>query len=167
MQTRYGKARVKITDTKNKYETYIIVNVISDVTTPQLKVEDNFTLALKENGIVWAFGNGENGKLGNGSEENSNEPVQVIKDDETELKNILDIGIGKNSGIAVNSNGEVYTWGKTISSNADEDGEDTGAVNKKAKKVEGLSNICKVEAKNENYYAIDDLRKVIYMGQWI
>ena len=165
MQTKYGKTRVKITDTKNKYETYIIVNVISDVTVPQLKVEDDFTLALKANGTVWAFGNGENGKLGNGNEENSNEPVQVIKEDKTELKNILDIGIGKNSGIAVNSNGEVYTFGKTISSSVD--GEDTETVSNKAKKVDGLSNICKVEAKDENYYAVDDLRKVIYMGQRI
>ncbi len=110
-----GKTKIKITDNDNGYSTYIIVNVTkAGLTTPQIKAGTDFTIALKANGTVWSFGNNKNGQLGNNTQENSNEPVQVLINDTEELENIVDIGAGENSGVALNSSGEVYTWGLNV-----------------------------------------------------
>lgn len=108
-----GLAKVKITDETNEYSTYLIVEVIDGFTKSAIKIGTDFTLALKENGTVWAYGD-------NGIEV-SNKPIQVMANGE-ELKNIIDIGVGNKISIALNNNGEVFTWGiyKHLDENSNE-----------------------------------------------
>ena len=179
-----GKTKIKITDETNGYSTYIIVNVTKEgLTIPQIKSGTDFTIALKANGTVWSFGKNTNGQLGNNTQENSNEPVQVIISDTEVLDNIVDIAAGESSAIAVNSSGEVYTWGLNVKDVEEEIQQDEEDGNEKeesepkteivrykentltAIKVNGLSKIEKVECHNNNFYAVDSDGKLYIWGE--
>lgn len=127
-----GTTRVKVTDLTNEYTTYIIVKVINGKVASQIKEGTDFTLALKENGTVWAYGN--NGILA------VNEPTQIMISNQ-ELKNIVDIGAGNKISIALSDSGKVYTW---------------SSANKEPKLEENLSNIIKVDAYEDKFLAIDN-----------
>lgn len=134
-----GTTKVKITDETNKYSTYVIFEIIDGETSSQIKAGDTFTLALKENGKVWTFG--DNGII------KTNEPTQIINEI-GELKNIVDIGAGNKISIAVNEAGEVFTWGKCYEGN-------TEKIIKEPKKEESLTDVISVDANGENFYAVD------------
>ena len=164
-----GKTKIEITDEDNGYSTYIIVNVTSeDLTIPQIKAGTDFTVTLKANGTVWTFGKNTNGQLGNDSTLNSNEPVQVLTNDLEALENIVDIAAGENSAVAVNSLGEVYTWGLNLGQVEEQIEQETEEGIETitqivdytenqltATKVEGLTNIVQVESYKNNFYAVD------------
>jgi len=159
---KIGTTKVKITDLDNGYSTYIIVDVITGETKSQIEQGSNFTIALKENGTVWEYGYGV-----------GNEPTEVMQG-LNEFKNIMDIGAGNTSRIALSKNGEVYIWG-TYKRNKEETKEDengniiitTTEVSETIKepgKVEGLENIISVDSFGENFYAVTENRRSIYMG---
>lgn len=64
------------------------------------------TLALTDNGLVYAWGKNESGQLGNGNFQSSDKP-QIIQG----LYNITDISVGNSFSMALDSEGNVYTWG--------------------------------------------------------
>ena len=132
-----GTAKVKIVDETNKYSTYIIVKVIDNVAVADLKNGNNHMVALKENGTVWQTGVDDNGL-----------PVELTKEDDQDLENIIKIDAGENTGIALDKDGNVYTWN----------------VGDKAKKVDGLNNIRAVSAKNGAFYAVDKSGKAYIWG---
>ncbi|MBI5187374.1 MAG: chitobiase/beta-hexosaminidase C-terminal domain-containing protein [Nitrospinae bacterium] len=66
----------------------------------------SFTVALKNDGTVWAWGNNGAGELGNGSTTNSSSPVQV-----TSLTGITAIAVGMGHSLALKSDGTVWAWG--------------------------------------------------------
>ena len=137
--SKLGTTKVKIVDQTNKTETYIIVEVTSGNTSSQIKAGDTFTLALKENGSVWTFG--DNGAI------TTNEPTHLMVGVE-QFKNIIDIGAGNKISIALNQNGEVYTWGNCYN------GESINKINEPYKE-ETLSDIIAVDAKEDNFYGVD------------
>ena len=65
-----------------------------------------FSLALKGDGRVWAWGANEEGRLGNGSFDGSDVPVAV-----SNLTGVVGIAIGVVHGLAVKSDGTVWVWG--------------------------------------------------------
>ncbi len=67
---------------------------------------DNITWAIKENGELWGLGSNECGKLGDGTEENRNEP-QKIMDDVKMVESSL------KTTFAIKNNGELWVWGNT------------------------------------------------------
>ncbi|NLL53444.1 MAG: hypothetical protein GX248_12180 [Peptococcaceae bacterium] len=70
---------------------------------------DYFSMALKQDGTVWTWGSNDYGKLGNGTEEDSNEPVQVVG-----LNNVIAIAAGSDHALAVKDDGTVWAWGDNI-----------------------------------------------------
>jgi alpha-tubulin suppressor-like RCC1 family protein len=64
------------------------------------------TLALADDGTVWAWGNSGRGQLGNGAFGKSNQPVKVIG-----LQNVIAIAAGDSHSIALKKDGTVWTWG--------------------------------------------------------
>ncbi len=64
------------------------------------------TLALKQDGTVWAWGNNENGQLGYGSTINGYTPVQVQG-----LDSVVAISAGIDHSLALKSDGTVWAWG--------------------------------------------------------
>lgn len=74
-----------------------------------------FTLALKDDGTVWAWGCNESGELGNGSFEAKtemtlsdlkNEPVEVSM-----LQDVVEIAAGGSHGMAITRDGSIWAWG--------------------------------------------------------
>lgn len=162
-----GTARVKITDETNKYSTYIVIDIIEEVAIAKVKIADGYTLALKENGTVWTFG--DTGVT------TSDEPVQVMVNG-NEFENIVDIGAGNKIMIALDDDGKVYTWGSgagiTEALPSTGTGTGTGAgtsagtgennaeastpeAKEEPSEVLGLANVVAIDAFGDNFYAVD------------
>lgn len=78
---------------------------------------DNWFLALRNDGTVWAIGNNTNGQLGQNNTTNSyNTPVQVKDPAGTGfLSGITSVAAGFNVAYAVASSGSAYAWGNNSS----------------------------------------------------
>ena len=68
-----------------------------------------FTLALKEDGTVWAWGANDYGQCGNGQISFNEKLTQVIG-----LSGITEIAAGRYHALAVKSDGTVWSWGENI-----------------------------------------------------
>lgn len=64
------------------------------------------TVALDEDGEVWAWGDNTYGQLGNGTMQDAEIPSQVAN-----LTNVVAIAAGRNHTVAVRSDGTVWAWG--------------------------------------------------------
>lgn len=95
-----------------KYDTDNINNasIVEDVSNC-IKVCTGYehTLALLEDGTVYAWGRNDEGQLGNGTYEYSEKPQKVLK-----LSNIIDISTGDYFSMALDSNGNIFTWGSNF-----------------------------------------------------
>lgn len=70
--------------------------------------EYDFSLALKSDGTVWAWGANHLGQLGDGSTSNRMTPVQVKS-----LTDVVSISAGDAGCLALKSDGTVWAWGWT------------------------------------------------------
>lgn len=66
----------------------------------------NFSLALRQDGTVWAWGDNSYGQLGDGSKTARATPAMV-----NGLSNVLSIQAGNLHGVALKSDGTVWSWG--------------------------------------------------------
>ena len=107
------------------------------------------TLALKQNGTVWGWGNGYEGQLGDGEQVLRSAPVQVehISDPTGYLTNIIAIGAGDVHSIAARADGTVWAWGNNGYGQLG-DGSTTRRLT--AVQVTGLSDVVAVAA-GENH----------------
>jgi RNA polymerase sigma factor (sigma-70 family) len=89
------------------------VGGLSDV--KAISAGGGFSLALKKDGTVWAWGGNENGELGNGTFAASSkltnldyniEPVEVSM-----LQDVVEISAGGTHAMAVTSDDGIWTWG--------------------------------------------------------
>jgi alpha-tubulin suppressor-like RCC1 family protein len=97
-------------DTLGYSDTPVQVAGLTGVT--QVAAGTNFDLALRSDGTVWAWGQNEDGQLGNGTTNDSAVPVQV-----TGLSRVTQIAAGYDSAMAALTQGfitnltTVWTWG--------------------------------------------------------
>lgn len=76
-------------------------------TNPMIAAGHFYTVALKSDGTVWAWGDNWNGQLGSGATlYQSTTPVQV-----SGLSNISVVVAGGNYTVALKSDGTVWAWG--------------------------------------------------------
>jgi alpha-tubulin suppressor-like RCC1 family protein len=87
----------------------IQVKGISDV--KMIKAGGNFrySLALKNDGSVWAWGNNHFGQLGDGTTTNSPTPVKVKG-----LSDVIAISAGHYHSLALKADGSVWAWGANM-----------------------------------------------------
>lgn len=66
------------------------------------------TVALSQDGEIWAWGNGEYGRLGNGETDTFEvpEPIEFFADED-----VVAISAGRDFTFALTANGELYGWG--------------------------------------------------------
>ncbi|PAB58052.1 RCC1 domain-containing protein [Anaeromicrobium sediminis] len=64
------------------------------------------SLAIDCSGQAWAWGRNDDGQLGDGTNFNRDEPVQVIG-----LSNIIAIAAGRDHSLAIDSDGQAWAWG--------------------------------------------------------
>lgn len=72
------------------------------------------TIALKDDGTVWAWGYNDYGQLGNGSTAQSSTPVQVkrIADEDVYFTGVVKIVAGYDHSVSLRDDGTVWTWGR-------------------------------------------------------
>ena len=73
---------------------------------PQISSGENFSCARLTNGSVQCWGAGDRGQLGNGKNEDQNEPVEVA-----ELDNVVEVTTGESHACALINTGEIKCWG--------------------------------------------------------
>ena len=80
-------------------------NIINN---PTIKIAAgvSHSLALKEDGTVWACGRNERGQLGDGTNVNQTNPVQVLN-----LTNVKNLAAGSYHNFAIKEDGTVWSWG--------------------------------------------------------
>ena len=159
-----GKTKVKIIDTTNNLSTYIYVEIINNV---KIDVQEgvNFTIALKQNGTVWSYGTNTNGQLGNDTAigEQCTVPTQVKTGEGTYLENITQISTGYSHVLALTKQGEVYAWGANTNGQLGID--DVGAPYGNPQKIDGISNIVKIDAYKNKSIALSSDGKVYVWGE--
>ncbi|XP_071496413.1 E3 ubiquitin-protein ligase HERC2-like [Diadema antillarum] len=85
-------------------------DVVQIATHPEAK----HYLALTADGEVYAWGNGEGGRLGLGNTSAQEDPtlIQAGLPSKTSGQHVVQIACGSTYSAAITSNGEVYTWGR-------------------------------------------------------
>ncbi|HEV8634174.1 MAG TPA: DUF6531 domain-containing protein, partial [Chloroflexota bacterium] len=99
------------------------------------------SLALKNDGTVWAWGEGDKGELGNGASVNSSTPVQV-----SGLGGVTAIAAGWWHGLALRSDGSVWAWGWNVYGQLGDGTTTTRNAPVQVKDVGGTGNIGAVTA---------------------
>jgi len=77
----------------------------------QVETAGNSSLALDSDGNVFAWGIGTNGRLGNGTNTNSNVPVAVNVSGALAGRDIVQISVSNSHSLALDSDGNVFAWG--------------------------------------------------------
>lgn len=126
-------------------------------------------MVLREDGTVWAWGRNNVGQLGNATTTTgvTAKAQQVKRTDNTVLDNIVKIEVGNSCSYALDSDGNVWSWG--IGTNG-QLGNGKTANSSKANYVltedgEALSNIVDIQAGLDICIAITSDKKVYAWGQ--
>ena len=69
------------------------------------------TLALDSEGQVYAWGNNNQGQLGNGTNTRSNAPVKISAGNIPAGRKIVQVSAGREHSFALDDAGQVYSWG--------------------------------------------------------
>ncbi|MCL2089258.1 MAG: Ig-like domain-containing protein [Oscillospiraceae bacterium] len=77
---------------------------------PMISAGRNHTLALKDDGTVWAWGANNSGQLGTGNTTASNIPVPVGTSVPL-FENIIAVSAGQDYSLALKNDGTVWSWG--------------------------------------------------------
>ena len=84
-----------------------------------IKAGYRHTVALKDDGTVWAWGLNDNGQLGDNTGvpgEDRDTPIQVVGAEGTgNLTGITDVAVGRYHSVALKSNDTVWAWGDNSS----------------------------------------------------
>jgi len=97
---RYDPELLPITDSDGPV-------VIADIAAGNTHV-----LALDDHGDLWAWGNNDNGKLGNGSTVDSNVPIQVtVTDADGNPVRFTSVEAGDGRSYGIDTEGRIWTWG--------------------------------------------------------
>lgn len=83
----------------------------------QVSVGTKHTLAVREDGTVWAWGSNENGQLG------TSDPTLVRREPErvSDLQNITQVAAGNNHSLALDTLGNVRAWGQNFNNELGDD----------------------------------------------
>jgi len=108
----------------------------------------DFSLALKNDGTVWAWGYNQYGQLGDGTNVDEYRPIEVPG-----LMNIIAIAAGCNHGVALKDDGTVWVWGPNDYGTL---GDGTTTKRSSAVQVSGLTGVTAVTAGYLHTVAIKD-----------
>ena len=109
-------------------------------------------IALDENGAVWAWGHNNKGQLGDGSTTDRTSPIKVATDVASSLngKTVIDVAAGEYFSMALDSDGNVHTWGSGAGGRL---GHNNTTDYSKPKKVDAVNGMIAISASGgESHY---------------
>ena len=131
----------------------------TDAKIVQVVAGGEFSLALSEDGYIWAWGDHSKGQLGIGSQAfgggvGSPDPITFYTTPQKIGFNnrITQIATGKSHALALDENGDVWAWGDNQSGQL---GWNVGAISSAPVKVDGLSNVKYIATKYNHNLAVD------------
>lgn len=146
---KFGKTVIIAKEEKTEKISVIVVNILPEGVTirPQVKTSGTHTITLKSNGTVWSYGQNEFGELGNGNKDYSDDPSQAIFPERN--SNSSEQTVGENFSVALDSEGNLWTWGANNYGELGRSGDGTLPA-----KVEGISNVTKIACGNHHVFAL-------------
>lgn len=121
------------------------VKGLSDVKEISIYRGGTHTLALKNDGTVWAWGSNHNGQIGDSTQDERHIPVQV-----SGLRNVVSISAGDDYSLALKEDGTVWGWG----SNYGKLGQDTSEYQLTPIQIYGLNNVVGLSAGEDDSLAL-------------
>lgn len=114
---------------------------------------DRHSLALKKDGTVLAWGYNNDGQLGDGTDDDTESPVAVLKVKKTKekLQGIISIAAGTMHSVAVRNDGTVWAWGEN---NEGQLGDGTGDESEIPVQIKGLAGVIAVAAHSNHSLAL-------------
>jgi len=113
-----------------------------------------YSLALRSDGTVWAWGDNISGELGDGTTTQHHNPEQVPG-----LSGITQISAGNSSSFAVRSDGTLFAWGNN---NAGQLGDGSTASRSTPEQVTGLTGVVQVAAGLDHTLAITGANHAVW-----
>ncbi|TMV49518.1 hypothetical protein FE783_13515 [Paenibacillus mesophilus] len=117
------------------------------------------TLALSENGKVWAWGSNRYSQLGDGTETDRSKPIRVMAGLKP-LDDVVAIAAGFGLSYALNEDGEVWTWG----SQGKREGDMQQVMLDQGGKLVPLGEIVSIAAGYDHALALDRYGKLYAWG---
>jgi alpha-tubulin suppressor-like RCC1 family protein len=140
----YGQLGDNTTTSKSS-PVQVIANTVNYWKQIAEATQGNHTLAINNNGTLWAWGGNANGTLGDGTTVNKSSPV-LISNSSWSL-----VSAGQLHSVAIDSTGALYTWGL----NSDGRLGDGTTISKSSPVKIGTSSWAVVSAGNSHTVAID------------
>ncbi len=123
---------------------------------------ENFVVAWKEDGSVLTFGDNNFGQYGNGTQGNGTpanpNPYGIVSG----LDNVVAVAAGGYHGLALDQDGNVYTWGKNLYGQL---GTGKTDIHLAPVKVAGLTGITAIGGGTESSIAFRNMQKVYVWGR--
>jgi len=114
---------------------------------------DNNSGAVKSDGTVWTWGYGSYGQIGNAAASTRLLPTQVLKEsDVTPLTNIKQLAIGTYAMMALDNDGDVWSWGYNPYGQLGTGDGNSAYAAIHVKDEAGLGNLSGISAIAMNYY---------------
>lgn len=115
-----------------------------------------FTLAVKDDGTVWAWGNNSFGSLGDGTSSRRLTPVQTLL-----ISDAISVAAGSYHGLALKADGTVWAWGKNT---AGQLGDGTHTERWTPVQVAGVTGIVAIAADKDHSLALKQDGTVLAWG---
>ncbi len=80
------------------------IKIMSISNLKQLEISSGTFLALKNDGMLWSWGNNTSGQVGDGTFTNRSTPIEI-------LNNVSNVFMGFDSAFALLTDGRLYAWG--------------------------------------------------------
>ena len=181
-----GRTYITLKSNSGEYETRVVIDVIAESKKTVEKVATGYihSLALKQDGTIWTWGDNSNGEIGNGLANGIRvkEPTRVEKgvyteiiedtsEDgsivttttkvEKELNDIVDIAAGNSYNLAVDAEGKVWAWGYNGYGQL---GDNTNVSQYTPTRIDGLEDIKKVYINGNTSIAINNNGEIYVWG---
>lgn len=130
--------------TTTRYEPVQVKNIsgiVDIVVGGYNQIQNEYAIAIKNDGTLWAWGRNDNGCLGVGNAKDQHIPVKLVDENGVELTEVVSVKVGTYHRVALKSDGTVWAWGKNDYGQLGDGTNTQSFVPKKVKNLSGVISI--------------------------